>query len=112
MLKEVKETIECDILGNDEEYINYLNYTDKDYYNIRSMMEAIRSNLTSEYYDKLALACAIYVYTTDKVDVDKNYLREDLNQHIDDMLKPQYDEALYELKRLKKEDQYGEEECS
>lgn len=115
MLKEVKEMFECDVVGNDKEYINKLNLTDDDYCNIRRIMESARYNTTETYYNNLCCACAMFVYLSHEYDLDSEeikHLRDDLEDNIDNHLRVLYDEAYEEYQKIKREKEEDATEIS
>lgn len=108
MLKEVKEMFECDVVGNDKEYLSRLNLTDDDYYNIRRMMESARYNTTEKFYNDLCCACAMLIYLSHERDLDSEeikYLRDDLEDNIDNHLRVLYDESYEEYLKIKAEEE-------
>ncbi len=110
MLKDIKEMFECDVVGNDEEYIKKVNLTDKDFYNIKRMAESVKYNTTELYYDQLCCACALLVYLVHKGKTEElglSYLREDLEETVDTYLQVLYNKAYQEYLKI---DSEGEED--
>ena len=115
MLKEIKEMLECDVLGNDEDYINKLNLTDDDYYKIRRMADAIKYNISIKYRGYLACACAMLVYLVHKGKTDEiglGCLRDDLEDNIDNCFSVLYSKAYEELQHIKREEEENATENS
>ena len=115
MLKEIKEMLECDVLGNDKDYINKLNLTDEDYYKIRRMTENVQSNITNKYWNDLTCACAMLVYLADMGRTDEFDLRElgeDLRDNVDNCLGVLYSKAHEELQNINREEEENATENS
>ena len=115
MLKEIKEMLECDVLGNDKDYINKLNLTDDDYYKIRRMAEAIQSNITNKCWNDLTCACAMLVYLVHKGKTDEiglGYLRDDLEDNVDNCFSVLYSKAYEEFQNIKREEEENATENS
>jgi 5-bromo-4-chloroindolyl phosphate hydrolysis protein len=112
LLKDIKEMLECDVLGNDKKYIEAIDFTDKDWYNIRRMAERARYNVTENYWISLATICAMFIYCTQKGLTEKrelSYLREDLEDAVETYLQVMYDEAFEEYRKIKGEEEENDE---
>lgn len=106
---------ECDVVGNDNDYINKLNLTDDDYYNIRRMTESVKYNITGKYWMDLSCACAMLVYLSREYDLDSEeikYLRDDLEDNIDNHLGVLYNKAYEEYQKIKREKEEDATEIS
>ena len=118
MLKEIKDTIECDVLGNDQDYIKRLDFKDRDYYNLSQMVDVIKSKVSSEVFNEFALACALRLYCIQEGKVDDDNLEElldDLDDHIDEkMYKAIYDPAYewYKQRLKEEEEEDANKKCS
>jgi len=116
MLNEVKEAFECDVVGNDEDYIKGVNLTTEDCDNIRRIMEKVKHNLPESVLDKFLLACAMRIYLTqERYDKEKlPHLYDDLIDNVENEIIPIYDECdkEYEQIKLERVDNNGDEECS
>ena len=117
MLNEVKEAFECDVVGNDEDYIKEVDLTTEDCYNIRRIMEKVKHNLSESVLDKFLLACAMRIYLTRERYADNGklpYLYNDLVDNVENAIIPIYDECdkEYEQIKLERVDTDGDEECS
>ena len=110
MIEEIKTTIDVDVLGNDSEYINRLDFHAEDYYNIRSMMEAIEASPGA--LREVALACAIKVYCIQQGKVDDIQLEElldDIDDHIEEKFGVLNTIALEEYNQLKEDEEEDED---
>lgn len=108
MLKEIKDMLECDVLGNDTDYINKLNLTDDDYYKIRRMAEAIKYRIDIRYWNDLACACAMLVYLVHKGKTDEiglGYLKDDLEDNVDNCFSVLYSKAYEEFQNIRRKEE-------
>ena len=108
MLTEIEDMLRCDVFGDDDYYLNKLDFKDEDYYNIRRMADNIKSNVSEENVYELMVACAMLVYCANEGKIDDlkvPYLQENLNDNVHNKLQPLFDEAFDEYNCIKKEEE-------